>query len=119
MIFGNLFPVFGGKHIFEKQHNKPNLPWQSQMHELRKCDPHARWERRFPKQQATRTLARAVPLAKMKESYEDFEETCFYYILAAEGSQKQVLALPPRTGINKTYAPHRARGSRFCYLQPL
>ena len=68
MIFGNMFPALGGRHIFEKQHKKSNSPGQSQMHELGKCDPHARWERRFPKQQATRTLARAVPLAKMKES---------------------------------------------------
>ena len=55
----------------------------------------------------------------MKEPYGDVQETCFYDILAAEGSQKQFSALPPSTGINKTYAPHRARGSHFWYLQPL
>lgn len=119
MIFGNMFPALGGRHNFEKQHKKSNSPGQSKMHELRKCDPHARWERRFPKQQATRTLARAVPLAKMKESCGDFQETCFYDILAAEGSQRQCFALPPSTGINTKYDPHLARGSHFWYLQPL
>ena len=120
MNFGSVIPALDGRHIFEvkKQHKTTNLLGQSQIHELRKCDPHARWEWRLRKQQTTRTSTRAVPLAQMKESCGDFQETCFYCILAAEGSQKPLSVLPPSTRINKNER-HAAWECQFrCFEHP-
>ena len=53
------------------------------------------------------------------KSFGDFQETCFSIILAAEGLKKAKLALPRSMGIKQNNASHRARGSRFWFLQPL